>query len=172
MPKDTLTVKQRAFAQAYILSGNATQAYKDAGYAVSSDAVARVEGNKLLKHPRISLQLARVQQRNGDATGVTVNWLTIEYRDTYMDARSRNDASTARQCLDSLARLHGHVVSRQHVDVTHSNMSIDPADVDEVIAQLTAKRDGQPQLSVQASATALPETALPETASDTERAGA
>ncbi|HFU3983762.1 TPA: terminase small subunit [Streptococcus suis] len=48
-----LTIKQRNFADEYIISGNATEAYKKAGYRVSSDRVASVEGHKLLRNPKI-----------------------------------------------------------------------------------------------------------------------
>ena len=48
-----LTIKQKRFADEYIISGNATEAYKKAGYRVSSDRVAGVEGHKLLKNPKI-----------------------------------------------------------------------------------------------------------------------
>lgn len=46
-----LTIKQKKFADEYIISGNATQAYKNAGYSWKSDATARANGSKLLtKH--------------------------------------------------------------------------------------------------------------------------
>ncbi|HEL2164400.1 TPA: terminase small subunit [Streptococcus suis] len=48
-----LTIKQKKFADEYIISGNATEAYKKAGYRVSSDRVASVEGHKLLRNPKI-----------------------------------------------------------------------------------------------------------------------
>ncbi|HEV9865599.1 TPA: terminase small subunit, partial [Streptococcus pneumoniae] len=48
-----LRIKQKRFADEYIISGNATEAYKKAGYRVSSDRVAGVEGHKLLKNPKI-----------------------------------------------------------------------------------------------------------------------
>ena len=48
-----LTIKQKRFADEYIISGNATESYKKAGYRVSGDRVAGVEGHKLLKNPKI-----------------------------------------------------------------------------------------------------------------------
>lgn len=48
-----LRIKQKRFADEYIISGNATEAYKKAGYRASSDRVAGVEGHKLLKNPKI-----------------------------------------------------------------------------------------------------------------------
>ncbi len=52
-----LTVKQKKFADGYIISGNATEAYKEAGYRVSSDRVASVEGHKLLRNPKVKIYI-------------------------------------------------------------------------------------------------------------------
>lgn len=48
-----LTIKQKRFADEYIISGNATEAYKVAGYKCNTDLIAGVEGHKLLKNPKI-----------------------------------------------------------------------------------------------------------------------
>lgn len=49
-----LTIKQKRFADEYLISGNATDAYKKAGYRYSSDSMASVEGHKLLRNPKVS----------------------------------------------------------------------------------------------------------------------
>ncbi|MBS4173479.1 terminase small subunit [Bacillus sp. FJAT-49736] len=48
-----LTVKQKRFADYFIETGNATEAYKKAGYSAKDDNIAGVEGHKLLKNPKI-----------------------------------------------------------------------------------------------------------------------
>ena len=48
-----LTLKQRKFADEYIISGNATESYKKAGYRANNDNIAAVEGKKLLRNPKI-----------------------------------------------------------------------------------------------------------------------
>lgn len=52
-----LTLKQQRFADEYIISGNATEAYKKAGYSVASDNIASVEGQKLLRNPKVKTYL-------------------------------------------------------------------------------------------------------------------
>lgn len=52
-----LTIKQKKFADEYIISGNATEAYKEAGYRVSNDRVASVEGHKLLRNPKVKIYI-------------------------------------------------------------------------------------------------------------------
>ncbi|HFM9842817.1 TPA: terminase small subunit [Streptococcus pneumoniae] len=62
-----LRIKQKRFADEYIISGNATEAYKKAGYRVSSDRVAGVEGHKLLKNPKIKSYIdERLKQLNSE----------------------------------------------------------------------------------------------------------
>lgn len=56
----TLTVKQEKFSLHYAKTGNATESYKAAGYKAKSDAVAGVEGHKLLKNPKIQARLAEL----------------------------------------------------------------------------------------------------------------
>lgn len=48
-----LTPKQKKFADEYIKTGNATEAYKKAGYKYSSNNIASVEGHKLLRNPKV-----------------------------------------------------------------------------------------------------------------------
>lgn len=54
-----LTVKQKRFADEYIITGNATESYKRAGYACKSDGTAGVEGHRLLKNPKIAKYLEK-----------------------------------------------------------------------------------------------------------------
>ena len=55
---EKLTVRERRFVNAYAQHGNATQAYKDAGYTVKNDNVAGIEGHKLKNKPKIQQALA------------------------------------------------------------------------------------------------------------------
>ena len=55
-----LTIKQEAFCLEYAGSGNATEAYKKAGYSVESDNAAAVNANRLLKTAKIKLRLQEI----------------------------------------------------------------------------------------------------------------
>ncbi|MED4977210.1 terminase small subunit [Weizmannia sp. FSL K6-0777] len=50
---DKLTPKQKSFADYYIELGNATEAYRKAGYAVKSDAAARANASRLLTNANV-----------------------------------------------------------------------------------------------------------------------
>ena len=69
-----LTLKQEAFINAYLETGNATQAYRRAYDADGmSDEAIRVEAHKLLKHPNIALRLESFKQ-----SAVAETMLTLE----------------------------------------------------------------------------------------------
>ena len=53
-----LTAKQSLFIEAYKSTGNLKQAVIQAGYSPRSDGSLAVEANRLLKNPKISLELA------------------------------------------------------------------------------------------------------------------
>lgn len=48
-----LTIKQKKFADEYIISGNATQSYKNAGYSYTTDTVAAANGLRLLENEKV-----------------------------------------------------------------------------------------------------------------------
>lgn len=88
-----LNPRQRRFADFYLISLNASDAYRKAGYT-GNDAVAGVEGHRLLKHPKVVSYIAkrqaelqnkleitqeRVLQYWWDVATVNVNEL-VEYR--------------------------------------------------------------------------------------------
>ena len=58
-----LTIKQAAFASAYVELGNASEAYRRS-YNVdpnAKDEWMRIEGYKLLEHPKVALRIAELQ---------------------------------------------------------------------------------------------------------------
>lgn len=62
MPK-LKSPKQEAFAQHYVLTGNASEAYRKAySTKTKNDATVRVDAAQLTKHPNVSLRIAELQQ--------------------------------------------------------------------------------------------------------------
>lgn len=66
-----LTAKQKRFSDEFLVDMNATQAYKRAGYSAKSDAIAGVEGHKLLKNPKIAAYIAERQKAREQRTEIT-----------------------------------------------------------------------------------------------------
>lgn len=67
---DSLTPKQRAFVDAYLASGNATQAYTDAGYA-GRGSTARVNASRMLTNANMLAALAERRAQLATANDVT-----------------------------------------------------------------------------------------------------
>ncbi|MGP2822157.1 terminase small subunit [Serratia ureilytica] len=75
----TLTIKQEAFCQAYIETGNASEAYRSS-YAAENmkpDAI-HVQASKLLDNPKIALRVAELRSEIKERHSVTVDSLLAE----------------------------------------------------------------------------------------------
>lgn len=55
-----MSIKEERFCEIYAASGNATQAYKDAGYTVKNDNVAGVMSHTMLKKNKIQRRLREI----------------------------------------------------------------------------------------------------------------
>lgn len=58
-----LTPKQEAFCMAYAKHGNATQAYKDAGYSAKTEKAAGASAARLLRNVSIQERLQEIRQK-------------------------------------------------------------------------------------------------------------
>jgi phage terminase small subunit len=75
-----LTPKQEAFAQAYIETGNASEAYRRAYSAKNfSDNALAVQASKTLKHPKVALRIEQLQAHHQKRHEVTVDRIVQEY---------------------------------------------------------------------------------------------
>lgn len=63
-----LSVKQEKFCIEYAKSGNARQAYKDAGYACKNDSVVDAAASRLLTHVKVKERLAELAEEAKDAS--------------------------------------------------------------------------------------------------------
>jgi phage terminase small subunit len=75
----TLTPKQEAFAKAYVETGNATEAYRQAYSAGGwTENALNVQASKMLKHPKIVLRLDEIQAKAAKRHQITVDSLVEE----------------------------------------------------------------------------------------------
>ena len=107
-----LTLKRQAFVDAYLGNGgNATRAYKDAGYAASNDNIAASEASKLIRIPKVAHAITKAkaaqQTRVERVAAVDAEWAQQRLLDLY--ARNTGvtdvDLPEARRCIESLAKL-------------------------------------------------------------------
>ena len=71
MKGDKLTPKQIAFVEEYLIDMNATRAYKAAYPSIKNDAVAGVNGNRLLKNAKIEAYLHKRMDERSKVTQIT-----------------------------------------------------------------------------------------------------
>ena len=81
-PIRKLTVKQERFAQAYVETSNASEAYRRAYDAEnSSDAVIWTNACNLLKNNKVAIRVQQLMAKHAENHDVTVEYLTAEYRE-------------------------------------------------------------------------------------------
>lgn len=73
---DKLTPKQEAFVRAYLKTGNASEAYRQAYDATNmSNEAIWVEASQLLSHPKVSLRLKSVQDKAAEKAALSKAWV-------------------------------------------------------------------------------------------------
>lgn len=107
-----LSPLREAFCIAYAQCGNATQAYKQAGYKVKTDSTARVNGSKLLTNADIQARLqeihAKIESEKIMGPKEMQERLTAIARQTARDPSDKApDYKDALKAMDQLARMSG-----------------------------------------------------------------
>ena len=117
-----LSPKREAFCLAYAECGNATQAYKRAGYKVKNDNSAAASSAALLKNPKIQARLReiydKIESEKIMGPEEMQERLTAIARQT---ARSPDDKppdyKDALQAMNLLGKMQGSFMQRQEIDV-------------------------------------------------------
>ena len=120
----SLNERQDLFVTHYLNNGmNATQAYRDAYNAHDRpDSSVNPSASRLLRHPRVRQAIIKKKQgaisKIDQEALVSKSFLIENYIDLLERAKSANQISAGRQCLDSLASLCGF--ADKQVQVTGS----------------------------------------------------
>lgn len=107
-----LSPLREAFCLAYAQCGNATQAYKQAGYKVKTDSTARVNGSRLLTNADIQARLQEIHDKIESEKIMgpkeMQERLTAIARQTARDPSDKApDYKDALKAMDQLARMSG-----------------------------------------------------------------
>ncbi len=107
-PPPDLTPKQEAFCLAYIESGNASEAYRQAYDAekMKPETINR-KAKELLDNGKIAARVVQIQAGHQERHDVTVGSLTKELEADRKLARSNDQASAAIAATMGKAKLHG-----------------------------------------------------------------
>ena len=112
-----LTPKQTKFAQKYLETGNASEAYRQA-YNVKnmSEKTIGNEAYDLLQHPGVSPYVKRQQAKAQVAHEVTLSSITQELEDARLLGMTEKQTAAAISASMGKAKLHGLVVDKAQQD--------------------------------------------------------
>ena len=143
-----MTEKQKIFADEYIISLNATQAYKKAYPNVKKDDVASVNGSKLLRNTKVKAyideQLEKLQsERVADQQEVlefltsvmrgevTEPLLVLDGEGTQRIVMSKPSVSTRKSAAVDLGKRYGLFVDKQEITQRTIEIKVGEWDADE-----------------------------------------
>jgi len=109
-----LTAKQERFAEAFLVTGNASAAYREA-YNVGEDTKPETiwsMGCRILNKPNVSARVSELQEMAVKATGVTVATLTRELEEARLLAEKEGVPSSMVQATMGKAKMHGLLVDK------------------------------------------------------------
>jgi len=145
-----LTPKQNKFAQEYVNTGNASEAYRrayDVAKTTSNEVIA-VEGSRLLTDPNISLRVKELKTKEAEAFQITrkevaegyfkmiKSWeylmdlaakenLTKEQKAKFYLLKEMVKGSDYRGAYDSIAKMFGlNAPDKQEIESTVNNINI------------------------------------------------
>ena len=119
-----LTPKQGNFAQRYVETGNASEAYRQA-YDIQSEASewVKVEASKLLKDPNVAITVIELQKEARERHDVTMDKLTIELEEARLQAMDDpKGAAAAVSAIMAKAKLHGLLVDKTNHTLSEGSM--------------------------------------------------
>ena len=116
---DKLTLKQEAFARAYVETGNASEAYRrayDAG-AMKEETIWR-KAKECLDNGKVTARVEQLQARHQKRHDVNVDSLTRELDEDRTSAREAGQFSAAITAVMGKAKLHGLIVDKSKVELS------------------------------------------------------
>ena len=115
-----ITQKQEKFVQAYIETGNASEAYRQAyDCKATSVKTSNEAASRLLKKSKVSARVVELRAQHVERHNITVDSLTLMLKDDRDLARKNDEASAAITAVMSIAKLHGLVVERINATNRH-----------------------------------------------------
>ena len=76
----TIKPQHQRFADAYLAHGNATQAYKDAGYKGKGD-VAVTGASEILRNPHVANYIANIQHEASELAALSHSWVLLRLKE-------------------------------------------------------------------------------------------
>lgn len=128
MMTDKLTPKQERFVQAYIETGNATEAYRQAYDAENmKDSTISVKASELLGNGKIAVRFEELSEHHQKRHDINVDTLTDRHMGIY-EKHCDTNPNAAVSALKEVAQLHGLHEKR----IRHSGPNGDPLQLQQI----------------------------------------
>lgn len=126
-----LTAKQEAFCLAFIESGNASDAYRKAGYSPGmSDKSVNEAASRILKNSKVVARLAAIRKPAAEAAGITLESHLERLQHLSEIAERRGQMNAAITAEIARGKASGVHVEKSEQTVTTKEL---PASVDEFV---------------------------------------
>lgn len=128
-----LTPKQEAFAQAYVETGNASEAYRQAYDAHDwKPTSVMVEASRMINHPKISLRIGELRGEAFERHGMTIEALKDLLMDDRDFAKENGAAAAAVAATNGLAKLYG--LGADNLNLSSPDGSMTPPTLIKIVA--------------------------------------
>lgn len=115
-----LTPKQERFAQVYVETSNASEAYRQA-YDVQPDTLPTsiwVNASKTLSDAKVAQRVMELQETNRDKHSVTVESIAAEYEEARFLGKTEKQASAMVSATTGKAKLYGLIIDKADTKTT------------------------------------------------------
>jgi phage terminase small subunit len=131
-----MTPKQEAFARAYVETGNASEAYRQAYDAenMKEDTIWK-RASELLQHGEVAGRIGSIQQAAQKRTEITVEKLTQMAMEAYEASKIKGNATGQMQTAamvkasEFLGKLHGLIVEKREIKNVSSAEDLDDSEL-------------------------------------------
>ena len=122
-----LTIKQEAFARAYVETGNASEAYRRAYNAenMKQESIA-VRACELLAHGKVSVMVQQLKDQAAERHAVTVDSLVNELEEARLAALGAENPQSAAAVAATMGKAKILGMDKQILDLKSSDGSMTP----------------------------------------------
>ena len=134
-----LTIKQERFAQEYVATGNASEAYRRAYDTHGSPETVAREAHALVTHPKVAPRIEELREQVAAFANLTPEAIAAEFTENRQHARDWHQASAMNTATERKADLLDLFHKRQ-LDIRSVNVSAELGDMSvEELRELVGK---------------------------------
>ena len=122
-----LTIKQEAFARAYVETGNASEAYRRSYNAENTkQEIVAVRACELLAHSKVSVMVQQLKDQAAERHAVTVDSLVNELEEARIAALTAESPQSAAAVSATMGKAKLMGLDKQILDLKSSDGSMTP----------------------------------------------